>query len=174
MFTAGGGIEFLPRDKLQAQGGWSSMSTPGWGPPCPCSLSAITSSLAEEVLSPFSTYQNTCPQPGQLIGYILAGPPCLLCTSKLFWAPMLQYVLLPGHHTHPLSCAHLCTSNPQLPVPLSIWILTLRMDLSLHTLLLQVYVTAYVTCPQCCSETKTRSRPYMGPENASERENERD
>lgn len=50
--------------------------------------------------------------------------------------------------THPLSSAHLCTSNPQLPVPLSIWILTLQMDLSLRKLLLQVYVTAYVTCPQ--------------------------
>lgn len=67
---------------------------------------------------------------------------------KLFWAPMLQCVLLPGHHSHPLSCAHLCTSNPQLPVPHSIWILTLQMYMSLHMLLLQVYVTAYVTCPQ--------------------------
>lgn len=70
---------------------------PVWGPPCPCALSAITSSLAEEVLSLFSTYQNTRPPPGQLIEYILAGPPCLLCTYKLLWAPMLQYALLAGH-----------------------------------------------------------------------------
>lgn len=95
LFTAGGGTEFLPRDKLQGQGGWSLMSIyiqagslhTLYMPP-----SAITSSLAEEVLSPFSTYRNTRPSPGQLIWHIVPGPSCLFCTSGLLCSNMSFYL----------------------------------------------------------------------------------